>query len=516
MASKVRGKEGNIRVNVLINLIRTLAMTALSFITFPYVTRALGEQAFGVYTWANTFVYYFLVLARISIPNIAIRECAKVKDDKEALSHKAQEYFILQAITTLLSFGLECALVFSVPSLYEHNGLIFLLSINFLIGVFSFEWIYIALEKHLYITVRSVSLIAFAALLTFLVIRPTDYGMHEVHIYALLTITPTLLTALFNVIMLPRYISFKKTRPYDFKALIKPLWVLFLISLFVTAYNQTDMFLLGFLDPTKKEVGAYSVGVKGIDIVITLITSLYAVFMPRASYYYAKEDKKYFRNLLRYSFNITFFIAIPAIATMASMSSPIVTLISGENGYANAAFALMSLAAMMLTFSLSDDIYTEILLPQKREKTYLVIMSLGVVLNIALSLVLGMFVFKDAPLLGVSLATVGTDALVLLSLILATKEYSVPAIFNLNNLKIVLIGAAIGVGSYFLYPVLHGLLPFAGESAWASQLIALVSVVLIDAVVYILALGLCREKLVISFLPKARKRREEESHEEGE
>ena len=103
--AKTKNPSYNVRANVLINLIRTLTMTILSFITFPYVTRALGDSVFGTYTWANTFVYYFLVLARISIPNIAIRECAKVKNDKEALSKKAQEFFVLQAITTLLSFG---------------------------------------------------------------------------------------------------------------------------------------------------------------------------------------------------------------------------------------------------------------------------------------------------------------------------------------------------------------------------------------------------------------------------
>jgi O-antigen/teichoic acid export membrane protein len=83
----------------------------------------------------------------------------------------------------------------------------------------------------------------------------------------------------------------------------------------------------------KSAVGAYSVGVKGIDIIITVITSLYAVFMPRASFYYQKDDKQYFKNLIRYSMNITFFIAVPAIATMTTMAKPITALISGN--YAN-------------------------------------------------------------------------------------------------------------------------------------------------------------------------------------
>ena len=100
----------NIHVNVLINIIRTATLLILSFITFPYVCRVLGDANLGIYTWANSFVYYFLILARISIPNIATREIVKVKDNPKLLSQKTQEFFIIQAITTLLSFGVESTL----------------------------------------------------------------------------------------------------------------------------------------------------------------------------------------------------------------------------------------------------------------------------------------------------------------------------------------------------------------------------------------------------------------------
>ncbi|MBQ7243709.1 MAG: oligosaccharide flippase family protein [Bacilli bacterium] len=509
-------RHNDLRVNVVINLIRTLTMTVLSFITFPYVTRALGDEVFGLYTWANTFVYYFLVLARISIPNIAIRECSKVKDDREALSHKAQEFFLIQAVTTLLSFALECALCFSVPALKENNALIFLLSINFLVGVFSFEWIYIALEKHLYITIRSIMLIAISALMIYTFIRPTASAasaMNEVYIYALLTISSTVMTVIVNLLVLPKYISFKKTRPYRFLPLIKPLTTLLFISMFVTAYNQTDSFILGFIGPSKAAVGSYSVGVKGIDIIITLTTSLYAVFMPRATYYYGKEDKRFYRNLLRFSFNITIFIAIPAIATMATMSGPIVSLIAGSNNasYVGSNLVLTVLATMMLTFSIADNIYTQILLPQKREKVYLFAMLFGVILNIGLSLLFGLVVFKENPVFGVAIATMAADALILIFLLVMTREYSLPATFNLNTLKIVLVGVLVGVTSYFLTPLFIKILPFDGDRLWVAELLALLIVISIDAVIYIGGLLVCKENLVTSFLPASRRRREQEN-----
>ena len=111
----------NIRSNVIVNLIRTFVLTVLSFITFPWVCRYLGDSVLGTYSWAVTFVAYFLIIAKIGIPNLAIRECVKVRDNKELLSNKAQAFFLLQLITTAISFALMCVVVFSVPELREQR-----------------------------------------------------------------------------------------------------------------------------------------------------------------------------------------------------------------------------------------------------------------------------------------------------------------------------------------------------------------------------------------------------------
>ena len=133
--------KNNIRINVIINIIRTLVLTFLSFITFPWVCRYLGESALGTYTWANTFAQYFLIIAKVGIPNLAVRECVKVKDDPEKLSQKTHEFFIIQAVTTIISFGLMCLIVFTVPAFDKEltKSVIFILSVHFAYKVFSSE-----------------------------------------------------------------------------------------------------------------------------------------------------------------------------------------------------------------------------------------------------------------------------------------------------------------------------------------------------------------------------------------
>ena len=507
--------KNNIRVNVIINIIRTVVLTLLSFITFPWVCRALGDNQVGLYTWANTFVAYFLILAKVGLPNLAIRECVKVRDDKEKLSNRAQTFFLIQLVTTVLSFGLMCAVIFSVPQLREINSLIFILSINFLAGVFSFEWIFIALEKQFYMSVRSiVSLTLSAILIVAFVTNPDD-----LYIYAFIAILTTVITSIVNCYYVRRYISFKKTMPYDLKQFVKPLAILCSLTLVISLYNQTDTFILGFIDNSKAEVASYSVGIKGVDIIIGIITALSTVFIPRAAYYFEKEDKRFFNNLNRYSVNICLFVVLPAIITMSVLSKEICGLISGtydysntESGYLNAPYILMILSSMMVTYSIGDIIYGQILLPQKKEKYYLMAIGIGTVINIALSIILGGFVFKKNPAIGVAIGTMATDVMVSAFLISITWKWSKQALFNKNNLKLIIANAIIlglSLGLYFPLNLLWKAIGISGANAYLLQMI---TIVFIDAIAYIIICFLLKESLVYSFSKKRKQERIEEEN----
>ena len=489
--------KNNIRYSVIVNMIRTVTITVLSFISFPFVCRALGDQGMGTYTWANTFVYYFLTLAKLGVPSIAIRECTKVRDDKVALSKKVQEFFIIQAILTVLSFGLMISIMaVAQGDLWENSSLIFLLATNFLVGAFSFEWVYIALEKHYFTSFRSIFALLISALMIMLFIKLPENGIakpfeSQIYLYAFFCCMTTYITVIINLLFLRKHVSLKKEGKYNFKQYLSSLFIIFILSFMLTLYNQSDSFILGFLDKDKSEVGSFSVGIKAIEIIITIITSLSAVFIPRATHYYKMENKYFFNNLTRYSMNICFFIAIPAIATLTTLSSTVTNLIAGESGYVNAASVLIIISSMCLTYSISDMIYNSILLPMKKEKYYLISISIGVVLDVILSIVLGL-IFKDNPSIGIAIATAFSDLVILIILIIITREYSKKAIFNINNLKILFGGIVVTVASIFLIKYLP-----------INNPISLLAVtLLIDAFLYIGILIMLNENLVSSFLKK--------------
>ena len=112
------------------------------------------------------------------------------------------------------------------------------------------------------------------------------------------------------------------------------------------------------------------------------------------------------------------------------------------------------------------------------------------------------FVFKERPAIGVALGTAVTDLLILVFLVSVTWKWIKKAIFNFNSLKI-LGAAAVVTGLTFLLrdPVYNFALSFDIGTP-AAMIIELVGVVLIDAIVYLVILGLLKEDLVHSFLRK--------------
>lgn len=492
--------RNQLRPNIVVNLIRTLTITLLSFISFPFASTALGDIAMGQYSWANTFVYFFLIIAKLGIPTVAIRECAKVKDDPVLLSKKVQTYFFLQLITTIASYAVMLLIVFGLNDTvvdFTSRPLVMLLSLNFLVGVFSFEWVYIALEKHFYIALRSVMTGSIGLLLVIMFVR----NDRHLFTYAFLALFTTFATVAANLILLKREkISLLPKERIVLKGAIKPLLIVFIITLIVTAYNQADSLLLGYVDETKSLVGSYAVGVRGIEIVITIITSLSAVFIPRATMALKTNNIKEFNQINNYSTNITFFIALPAVTMMILLAPQIVGFIVSNDIYwspaaiDNAVLAIMLLATLMFTYSLADNIYQQVLLPLGKERLYFYTMIGGLVLNLGLSILSVFTIFKNQPLLGVSLATVLSDVIVLIVLVSLTRQYVFNNIFNLNNLKIVFATGLIGVVTYFVTPLL----------SITNPLTLILVMLLVCGVIYVMTLALLKEDIVLETFKKTK------------
>ena len=165
----------------------------------------------------------------------------------------------------------------------------------------------------------------------------------------------------------------------------------------------------------------------------------------------------------------------------------------------------MILACMILTFSISNLIYTQILIPLKKEKVYLFTMLGGAIINIVLCIVLGIYAFPSAPAIGVATATMVADIMVMIFLLVYTWKHVYYAIFNKNNLKILIAGVLIIFTSIFLYPIIDkALLEAMPSMQTLIYSLDIIFIVLIDAIIYLGVLLISKENLISSFFRKSK------------
>ena len=140
----------------------------------------------------------------------------------------------------------------------------------------------------------------------------------------------------------------------------------------------------------------------------------------------------------------------------------------------------------------------------KKEKYYLIAMLTGTVLNIGLSLFLGGYLPSKvswlSPSIGVAIGTAATDLLIIIFLVSITWKWVKEAIFNINTLKLLIANLIILGVSLLLNKPLSNLWGVMNLSNVTAAILQMLSIIAIDAVIYLVFLGVTKEKLVYSFI----------------
>ena len=73
----------SVKVNYALNLTNIVLGIVFPLITFPYVTRILSPGGIGQVQFYSSIIEYVTLFTALGIPLYAVREIAKVRDDKD-------------------------------------------------------------------------------------------------------------------------------------------------------------------------------------------------------------------------------------------------------------------------------------------------------------------------------------------------------------------------------------------------------------------------------------------------
>ena len=375
-------KKKSIKLNFVMNIILTMSSFIFPLITFPYVSRVLLPVGTGKVSMATSVIKYFSMFAQLGIPTYGIRACAKVRDNREKLSKVAQELLIINIIMSMISYMVLIILLFYVPKFRCEKELYVMLSFNIILTSIGMEWLYKALEQYTYITVRSV-IFKFIALIFmfFLVHKQTDYV-----IYGGITIFAASASNILNLINAHKFINLKPVGNYNFRRHLKPVLIFFAMSCATTIYTNLDTVMLGFMT-TDTDVGYYNAAVKIKVILVSVVTSLGTVLLPRASYYIQRGELKEFHRITRKALNFVFLMATPLFVYFIYFAKEGIFFLSGNN-YVGSIIPMQVIMPTLLLIGITNILGIQILVPTGREKIVLYSEIVGAVVDVIINALL--------------------------------------------------------------------------------------------------------------------------------
>ena len=93
-------QKKSIAVNYILNTTYQILILIVPLITTPYISRVLGAEGIGVYSYTYSVVSYFLIVAAMGTTTYGQRTIAYYQDDKYKRSCKFFEILLFRALTT--------------------------------------------------------------------------------------------------------------------------------------------------------------------------------------------------------------------------------------------------------------------------------------------------------------------------------------------------------------------------------------------------------------------------------
>ena len=476
----------SVKVNYIYNMLYQLLVIILPIITTPYVARVLQAKGNGIYGYTISIVTYFILFGSLGINLYGQREIAYYQNDKEKRSKIFFELLLLKTLTMFLS-AVVFYFVFCLKGSYSLYYKILLLEM--FANVIDISWFFQGMEDFKKIAIRNFIIKLICVLSIFLFIKgPGDISKYLlIHVSCTVFGSLLLWPSIFKYVSKPKELSIFKHIPFTI--------TLFVPQIAIQIYTVLDKTMIGVILHDMDEVGYYEQSQKIIKILLTVITAVGTVMLPRIASCFAENNFEQIKKYMYKTFSFVFALAFPLMLGLIVVSSNFVPLFFGQ-GYDAVTIIMRVLSLIVLFISISNVTGTQYLLSTKRQKEFTISVIVGAVVNFTFNLLL----IKYYKSLGAAIATVIAECSVtVVQLLFVRKDFDIKKIFKLSInyiiASIIMFACCYGIG--FL---IHG------------RALCLITQVICGIIVYGFILIIIKDKFLMdlyneNIVPRLKKRR---------
>ena len=365
-----------------------------------WVARYLGPEQFGLLSFATAFVGLFGAIAGLGLQGIVVRDIVRDPSRKEDTLGTAA---LLQFIGGLLAYGLILATIFWLrPDDALAKALVAILGSTMLfkaseVAVYWFESQ--VLSKYT-VWVQNGSFLVFAAIKIVLILNNAPLIA-----FASVIMAEALMVALLMLVMLglrgPRLRHLRITLARA-KALLADSWPLLLSGIAIVIYMKIDQIMLGQM-VGDEAVGIYSAAVRISEVWYFIPMMIVASVFPAILEAKKRSEAQYYQRL-QHLYDLMVWLSVAVALPMTFLSTPIVTLLFGENFSASGTVLAIHIWASVFVFlGVASGKW---FLAENRQMLNLQRTALGAVVNVVLNFLL----IPDYGPVGAAVATVVSQA----------------------------------------------------------------------------------------------------------
>lgn len=403
-------QKSRTKINIGYTLLYRVTTMLIPLLTSPYLSRVLGAEKIGEYSYASAIAYYFFSFSMLGVNDYGNREVAKVRDDKEKLSDTFWQIFYLQFFLSLFLTGVYLLIVLFTFNNEKLVAIFF--SFYVLSAMTDINWFSYGIEKFKYVSTIWVTFRLLSAVLIFIFVKtPLDLWK-----YTLIINGGTFVFALFNWPIVFKNVYFKKPCIKKIKQHLLPNFILFLPAIALSVYHYMDRLMMGWWSE-KAQVGFYNYAENIISIPMGITIAVENVMLPKASHLVEKEDKNEEFGLLYKTIDLVCALNIAFAFGIGCVAKLFVPWYLGQE-YIISAELVIILAPVIFISGFSGIIRYQYLIPRRLDKAYLISIVSGAIINFILNLV---FIPRFASK-GASIATVAAYFVVAIVQFFYTKK----------------------------------------------------------------------------------------------
>lgn len=472
--------SSSLKTNIILNYINTITGIIFPVITFPYASRILLPEGIGVVNFQLSIINYIVLFTSLGIPLYAVKEIAKYRDNISLRNQATIEITILSLLLCIVGYVAVYMIGQYVPKVNSYLSLFYILSFTILFTTLGVNWFYQAIEDFTFITVRAVIIRTIAAACLFLFVKDQS----DLLIYAAITVGSTVGNNLINFCHLRKYIdiSYIKFRRLNIFKHLKPALHVFVLNLIISIYVQLNTIMLGFMDGDYA-VGIYTAGNKIPHIILSLVTSMGVVLLPRCSHLVACGKFDEFKSVCDKAIRLVLMIALPITVGLVLLAGPVIDIFCGS-AFRDAVSVIYCTAPIIIFIGLTNVIGIQILYPLGKENIVIYSTLGGAIVNIVLNLIL----IPRMSALGAGISTFAAELVVLIIQIIFGRKYTTINVLSKQNAKYL-------IASIFMTIVLIPII-FIVQNNWMQVILSMVT----GAIIYGLYLIIIKDDIILTLL----------------